>query len=240
LIDSPGLTPPLLESMMPVQLPDAHLPYRLSVLNEHPDYLAAKSGDEDAALRLAQDLLSDKVLDGIYVYMKGAAHVTIVPVLALEALGHNKIPLALSLVLEARMGWQVSLNVYQAERVHRTQLDGLGRLFARPSFAGVLGQAHPLLLLDDTLTQGGTFAALEAHLRAQGAVIAGVVALTGKLYSAPLRLEADMLRQLEERFDDDFKAKFRARTGYGFSELTQSEGRALAHAKVERLRAYLP
>lgn len=227
---------------MPVQLPDAYLPYRLSVLNNHADYLAAKRGDEVAALKLAQELMTYEVFEGIVAYAQslGLASMTVLPVIAVEATGYNKIPLALAKVIERRLGWPLCVQIFQAQRVHRTQMDGLNRLFHRPAFSGAYdAQTSPLLLLDDTLTQGGTFAALEAHATSQGLVVGGAMALTGKLYSAPLRLDAELLDLIEEKYDDDFKEAFAAYCGYDFRELTQSEARALANADVERVRACL-
>jgi adenine/guanine phosphoribosyltransferase-like PRPP-binding protein len=44
------------------------------------------------------------------------------------------------------------------------------------------------LLVDDTLTQGGTFAALASHIKEGGGNVVGAVGATGKQYSAIPRL----------------------------------------------------
>lgn len=103
----------------------------------------------------------------------------VVPVAAVEASGRNKIPVAAAEVLAARLGLSTDDMIVQANRAHRTGMDGLDRIFAPVDFAGAV-EAGPYLLVDDTLTQGGTFAALASHIREGGGTVAGVIALTGK------------------------------------------------------------
>ena len=86
------------------------------------------------------------------------------------------------------------------------------------------------LLIDDTLTQGGTFAALASHIQQNGGVVVGAVALTGKQYSAKLTLSPDLLSKVREIYAD-VEPAFRAATGRGFGSLTESEARYLAKHK---------
>ena len=86
------------------------------------------------------------------------------------------------------------------------------------------------LILDDTLTQGGTFAALAGHIEAGGGRVIGAVALTGKEYSAKLRPSDETLSALREKHGN-LENDFRAATGHGFDALTQSEARYLTNFK---------
>jgi len=86
------------------------------------------------------------------------------------------------------------------------------------------------LLIDDTLTQGGTFAALASYIRQSGGHVLGAFALTGKQYSAKLNLDPATLQQLQDKYGE-IENDFKASTGYGFAALTQSEARTLANFK---------
>lgn len=82
--------------------------------------------------------------------------------------------------------------------------------------------------MDDTLTQGGTFAALASHIRQQDGRVVGAFALTGKQYSAKLKPDTAILGQLTEKYGD-IEHEFTAATGYSYKALTQSEARTLAN-----------
>lgn len=82
------------------------------------------------------------------------------------------------------------------------------------------------MLLDDTLTQGGTLAALAAYIENAGGKVAGMVTWTGKPYSAKIKLPHPTLTKLRERYGD-IESTFRAATGHGFDGLTESEARYL-------------
>jgi hypothetical protein len=146
----------------PINIPDALILHTLGQLNEHPCYLPAKAGDFAAALAVVQDLMATIELDIFKPYVEQQA--MLLPVLAQEAQGRNKILLALALYLEHKLGLNVELGIGQLTKVSRTNLNGLDRVFVVPEFAGkAIGQAY--VLIDDTLTQGETFAALASHLQ---------------------------------------------------------------------------
>ena len=106
-------------------------------------------------------------------------------------------------------------------------MDGLSRLLNPPVFDGPVQAGVAYVLVDDTLTQGGTFAALASHINDGGGKVAAAVALTGKQYSAKLSPSPELLSKVRERFQS-VEDQFRAATGYGFDALTESEARYLA------------
>ena len=55
------------------------------------------------------------------------------------------------------------------QKAKRTALDGLGRIFQQPEFDGAVQPGKAYFLVDDTLTQGGTMAALASHIQQNGA-----------------------------------------------------------------------
>ena len=214
--------------------PDAIIGSTLGSASKHPDYAAAKAGDIEAAVRVAQSLVTPELVAQVKAAI-GNARPRVVPVVAEEAAGRNKIPLAAAEVLASRLGLEVETGIVQANRAHRTGLDGLDRIFAPVDFAGTT-TAGQYLLVDDTLTQGGTFAALASHVREGGGEVVGVVALTGKQYSAKIQPSPETLASLRKKHGD-LEDQFRAATGYGFDALTESEARYLArYEPAQRLR----
>lgn len=217
-----------------IMIPDAIIGSTLGTASSHPDYPAAKAGDSEAAMRLALDLVTPEMVAKVQTRL-GDARPRVLPVTAEEAAGRNKIPMAVSVVLADRMGLDVDAGIVQANRAHRTGMDGLDRIFAPVDFAGTV-EPGQYLLVDDTLTQGGTFAALASHIREGGGTVAGIVALTGKQYSAKIQPSPEILTSLRQKHGD-LENEFRAATGYGFDALTESEARYLArYEPAQRLR----
>lgn len=211
-----------------VNIPDALIFHSLGTLNEHPCYPAAKAGNFDAAVMVAKELLSIADLNKFTHYVKQQA--ILLPVLAQEAQGRNKIPLAIALYLEHQFGLKVTLDIGQLTKVSRTALNGLDRVFVIPEFSGEVLKGQSYILIDDTLTQGGTFASLASHLQQQGALVLGAIALTGKQYSARLKLDMMLLEQLRHKHGE-LEETFQTITGYNYAALTHSEARTLVNFK---------
>ncbi|MDR0225669.1 MAG: PLxRFG domain-containing protein [Burkholderiaceae bacterium] len=228
------IEPVFSRSDSPAITPDAIIGSTLGSASKHPDYAAAKGGDVAAATRLAVDLVTPEMVAKVAAAL-GGARPRVLPVAAEEASGRNKIPRAVAEVLAARLGLETATGIVQANRARRTGLDGLDRIFAPVDFAGAV-EPGDYLLVDDTLTQGGTFAALASHIREGGGNVVGVVALTGKQYSAKIQPSPEILATLRQKHGD-LEDQFRAATGYGFDALTESEARYLARFEpAERLR----
>lgn len=228
------IEPVFSRSDSPAVTPDAIIGSTLGSASKHPDYAAAKGGDVAAATRLAVDLVTPEMAAKVSAAL-GGSRPRVLPVAAEEASGRNKIPRAVAEVLAARLGLDTATGIVQANRARRTGLDGLDRIFAPVDFAGAV-EPGDYLLVDDTLTQGGTFAALASHIREGGGNVVGVVALTGKQYSAKIQPSPEILATLRQKHGD-LEDQFRAATGYGFDALTESEARYLARFEpVERLR----
>ncbi len=215
-------------------IPDAIIGHRLFALNEHASNVAAKAGDEVAAMHLAIDLVDAQMVKAV-VDAAGSAPI-FVPVISVEATGKNKIPLAVSEVLASKIGASTTTEIIQVNSPKRTAMDGLDRLLSPPEFDGEVIPGATYVLVDDTITQGGTFAALASHILDAGGKISAVVALTGKQYSAKIIPSSDLLSNARDLYGD-IESDFRAATGYGFDALTQSEVRYLAkHSDAESVR----
>lgn len=201
----------------------------LASITGHAEYRAAKAGDLAAAVRLAKDIVTDELVHQVREVI-GGRRPAIIPVISIEAGGWNKIPHAAAEVLGARLALDVVPGIVQSNMPFRTALSGLDRIFASPAFDGEVGPGQDYLILDDTLTQGGTFAALAGHVECGGGRVIGAVALTGKQYSAILRPTPATLSALRETHGN-LETAFRAATGHEFDCLTESEARYLANFK---------
>lgn len=209
------------------KLPPVVIGADIGAASVHPDYTNAKAGDEQAAVNVAKTLVTDGLVSKVKDVI-GNSRPVIVPVASVESAGRNKLPMAASVILAKRLGLETMDSIVQANSPKRTSMSGLDRIFATPKFAGEVVSGQKYLLLDDTLTQGATFAALASHIESHGGIVIGSVALTGKQYSATVQLDPATLKELRDKYGD-IESSFKSATGYGFESLTQSEGRYLAN-----------
>lgn len=221
-------------------LPDAVVAHPLGVRSE-PEYAKAKAGDIDAAGDLAQKLIGPDEIGSLRDVLGDSEDVIIVGVRAIESAGDNMIPFAAAMHIADRLNATVSLSIVQSAKANRGGLSGLDRVFRTVSFDGTVEKGRRYLLVDDTLTQGGTFAELAAFVRKCGGEVAGIFALTGKQYSRKLSPSEEILKELRA-LHGDLEESFRQATGYGYDSLTESEARTLArfrpaHAVRDRILA---
>lgn len=217
-----------------VEIPDAVIAHSLVQLSFGTDLVLAKSGDEKAALRIAREYVTNQVAKSVETSLVGQKPI-VVPVISLESAGENQLPGAVAKVLAKKLGLADTTDIIQSTSPHRTGLSGLDRVFARPEFTGEVKKGATYLLVDDVLTQGGTFAALERHIVKNGGRVVGAFALTGKQYSRTLRLSDQALKDLRAKYAY-FEPQFVQATGYGFDGLTESEARyLLKHSPSEQV-----
>ncbi|WP_421301505.1 LPD38 domain-containing protein [Aeromonas veronii] len=211
--------------------PEVILHGRLADATGHPDYAAAKGGDDAAARRLVSDVLSPDAIRQLKKVI-GSREAIALGVHAEEAVSRNAIPSAMADILGKVLGIEVDLDIMQAAKVGRTAQDGFGRLANQPSFDGPVRADKPYLIMDDTLTQGGTLANLKGYIENRGGEVLTATALTGKHYSAKIVIDSSTLEQLRDQYDGTgLEAWWHNRFGYGFDSLTESEGRYLLRAK---------
>jgi len=208
-----------------ISLPDVLIAESLRDVKKHSDYAAAKAGDIEAAYRLAKDVISPDYVDSVKELI-GDETPIIVPVHAQEASGKNKIPVLAAVHLGEMIGLEVEQGIVQAQKVERSGQSGLDRVFAEVPFEGEVKPGQNYLLIDDTLTQGGTLADLADHIESRGGKVLGALALTGKEYSAKMQLSNELLSQLRA-IHGNVESAFQRARGYDFSRLTESEARTL-------------
>src|SRR5690606_15520711 len=126
-------------------------------------YKAAKAGDSLAAARLVRDVAVSGRIESIRAALKGRNPI-VVPVLAEEASGSNRIPLAYAEYLAASLGLETDTGIIQSSRAQRTGKGADYRLAVQPTFDGDVKAGAEYLIIDDTMTMGGTLANLRGHI----------------------------------------------------------------------------
>jgi len=208
-------------------------------MRSHEDYAAAKSGDTKAAYSLVRDLMNVEKIRALAMAYKGR-NVVIYPVMAVEAAGHNKIPLAMADYISELTGWPVSGSVFQVNRTHHTGATAMERLMSQPEFEGeVTGELA--LIVDDVVTTGSIVAGLKGYIETRNVPVIGIHTMAQGTFGANLRISLDTLNKLKENYGDELPAVLETHYGEKVPPegLTESEARTLnAHREefIERSR----
>ena len=219
--------------------PDAVLLAAEMDTKRHSDYVAAKSGNPQAAAKLVEALVDDAgIAAARRLVDRGSDGISrLVCAHAYEREGLNAIPAALAQLLCERLGIPFDRNVVQTNIVGHTGADGYGRLARQAAFGGEVPGGRAYVLVDDFIGQGGTLANLRGWIEKQGAKAIGAVGLTGKPYSAKLKPTKEQLDDLRRKHGRDFEKWWREHFGHSFDCLTHSEARYLARSPdVDRIR----
>lgn len=211
------------------EFPDVLIAHVLGSAAAIPAYKGAKAGSVKDGVEVAKILVTPDLLMKIQ-QMAGDKNPIIQPVNAIEATGKNRVPLTAAAMIERELGLESGTIIIQSSSPKRTGMSGIDRVFSRPVFEGEVEPGRAYILLDDTVTQGGTFASLTQHIEAGGGKVLGTIALTGKQYSSKLSLSDVTLAKLRSQHGD-LEAEFETATGYRFDALTESEARSLANFK---------
>ena len=215
------------------EFPDAVLLVAETQTKRHSEYVAAKSGDDSAAVKLVDALVENSGIAAVSRLLAGASK-SGAPVLlcahAYEREGVNAIPAALAELLSIRLDIRFSPAVVQSNVVSHTGADGYGRLARQARFEGDIEKGREYVMVDDFIGQGGTLANLRGWVEKQGGIVIGAVGLTGKPYSAKLKPSREQLYELGQKHGKDFEKWWREHFGHAFNCLTQSEARYLARS----------
>ncbi len=208
----------------------------LKELEKQPEYQAAKKGDPAAALAIAERLVRPETVEAIRA-LAGDKPVKIVPVLAREDAGNNKIPLAAAEILGDRLGLEVEYDIVQAEKVGRTNKGADHRLAMNPTFTGDVEAGRPYIVVDDTLTMGGTVASLRGYIESRGGQVLGAAVMTAHPGAVDLAVKPKMLNAIEQKHGPTMDQYWRQEFGYGIDQLTQGEaGHLKAALSVDAIR----
>ncbi len=208
----------------------------LGDLSKEPEYLAAKQGDGEAALNLVDRLVSDETVNQLKELI-GSETPRILPVLAVEAAGTNKIPLAFAEVLADRLGLTVETGIVQSEKVNRTSAGADHRLAFNPSFSGAVTEGQKYLIVDDTLTMGGTLASLRGYVENRGGNVLAASVMTARQGSVDMAVKPKMLAAIFAKHGNEMDSFWKESFGHGIDKLTQGEaGHLKSAASVDAIR----
>lgn len=207
--------------------PDVLIHADESRVKQHAVYLSAKSGDAVAALALVMLVLDGAQISALRDMAKGEQPI-LVSAHAYERGGVNAIPEVLADVLAENLGWPVDAGVVQTNIVSHTGANGFSRLARQAAFSGPIILGAVYIMVDDFVGMGGTLANLRGHVETSGGRVLGAIALTGKPWSARLRLTDERLDELRRKHGEALENWWRERFGHAFDALTESEARYLA------------
>jgi hypothetical protein len=192
----------------------------------HPDYAAAKRGNDAAAARVVFDSLDNRAMDRLQGLI-GSRRPTVVPVQASEAGGRNALPVLYARELAERFGLPVDTDIVQANRAFRTGAGADYRMRHRTEFQGAVQPGTDHLLVDDAVTMGGTLADLHSHIIGNHGKVVGATTLMAAPHSHILAPGQATLARLRDKLPQ-LEPWWKATYGHGLEGLTDSEARHLA------------
>lgn len=208
----------------------------LSMLSREPEYVAAKAGDQKAALEMVYRLMTDGMVQEVKDIV-GSEPVRIVPIQAEEMTGRNMIPLAVAEVLAYHLDLEVEYDICQSTRVHRTGSSADHRLAFTPKFAGKVEAGKSYFIVDDTMTVGGTLAELRGYIASNGGNVLGAAVMACRESAQNLPITEKMLDRIRQKHGDKLNDYWMQEFGHGIDKLTQHEaGHLRAAASFDSIR----
>jgi hypoxanthine-guanine phosphoribosyltransferase len=207
-----------------IGFPDVWMHADELAVKRHPHYALAKSGDTDHAALLVNELINVNIIQKMRSLQSFSP--ILISVHAEEEMGKNAIPEVMADVLSAALGWPTEPDVVQANVVNHTGADGFSRMARQAVFAGDIVAGCNYVIVDDFIGQGGTVANLRGYIETLGGTVLAATVLTGKPFSAKLKLSASQLAQLREKHEH-IETWWIDYFGFGFDCLTESEARYL-------------
>lgn len=208
--------------------PHAVIVHRAAQVQQHEEYESAKNGDMLAALHLISKVITPEIVKILLNELGQYQIDVVVAVHAEEKSGRNKIPLAYATFLAELLNAKIDIDIVQAEKVNRGGSDGLGRLVRPVPFCGYVEKGKNYLIVDDTLTQGGTLASLKGYIEHYGGKVVCMTTLMGKMYSSQVAPSAEVVQNLREFAGQSFEEWWKNEFNYNFDCFTQSEANYLA------------
>ena len=206
--------------------PDVLIHARESIVKQHTQYWAAKTGDAIAADNLVCDALNLLQVDALAALLPGN-HPILVSAHAYEQNGVNAIPEVFADELGKRLSWEIDSGVVQVNVVSHTGADGFSRLARQAEFDGIIRQGAEYVMVDDFVGMGGTLANLRGYIETHGGTVLAAIALTGKAHSAKMCLAQTSLEELRKKHGTELEHWWQERFGHAFDALTESEARYL-------------
>jgi len=211
----------------PPDFPDVIIHTDVRSRDAHPHYLEAKSGDANAALWVAAELIDDAAVAAL-AQLIGSRNALLLPVIADETLGFNAIPDAMAQMLGHDLGLRVVAGeIVQTNKVGHTRARTFQRIVTPAAFAGHVEPGANYVLVDDHVGIGGTLTNLRGHVEIGGGTVIAMTALTESRDGRRISLRPETLAMLRERHGQALDSFWRSQFGYGLDSLTEAEAQNL-------------
>lgn len=177
----------------------------IAFLKRCPGYTEAKkNGDKKAAEKVI-----DTCVDECQVSLVREKYpeAILIPVISVT----NTLPIAFA----DRIGLVICLSVRSVKTESRKSLSAMERILNKPHFYGFIETNKSYILVDDIMTQGGTFSALIRFVVESGGYVCAVIVLAYAKWSRKLTSKYKNSIILTARFGDDILDFFR---GFGIGE----------------------
>jgi hypothetical protein len=217
-------------------------PYR--DMKNHPDYVAAKTGDYEAAVRFVNSLLDSDASRALKSLADKYPGAVLAGIHAIESGGKNEIPHALTVYIKELTGLEADDDILQSNIVGHTGAGQNVRLFNRPKFEGEVKAGRNYIIVDDMVTMGSTLGELRNYIEHNGGIVVDMITLsTQHENNKTIALGGETKIALEKTFgvkSDEGTYDMMLFSGfleeceiYGgcYEALTESEARALLSSK---------
>ena len=205
-------------------------------LAKNMSYIAAKCGNDEAAIKLVDVNLTDDTTRAISYFIKDQ-NPCLLPVIATCEKGTDKIPLAMASVIADRLNLDVEIGIVQIDQLERND-DAPERLLGyNPRFAGTVETGRSYLILDDSLSMGGSVASLRGFIENRGGHVTSAMVMNADDRSLELPVTPQMVEDLESKHGSEVNQFFQENFNYGIDKLTQREATYIKNApSFDRIR----
>ena len=168
----------------------------VSKVIQHPLHKKAKSGDNESAIELVRDLIKISKIKSL------PKDAVVVPILAEEEIGMNKIPLAYAHAIGDINGNDVNVGIFQTNRTHHSNKNAVGRLLSRANFTGDIIAGRDYIIVDDIVTTGTTISELRHYIENNGGNVVMTSTLGYSRFSTNLAIKPDVVVKLKNKFNE--------------------------------------
>lgn len=195
----------------------------IALRHKHPElHSAAKHGDYDAAEKLVDMCVKDDVVREFAEKYKDAI---VVPVMAQNKNGANQIPFAFAQRL-AEAGMKINDGIVQIRKAKHTDADKMHRLLSRAGFSGKVEKGKSYVLLDDHVTDGGTFNDLRKYIETNGGKVVAATALSASRGGTYLAIQDKTADAIYDKYGDSIDSVLKdAGIAGDVRSLTDKQGR---------------
>jgi hypothetical protein len=217
----PGNFPPVVIHCQSVKLRDGH-----------PDYLPAKSGSGEAAIRLANALIDAQAIARIRTTL-GGRDAVILPVVADESMGFNAIPDGMAHILGQALKLSVvSGEIVQSNKVGHTRAPAFQRIVTPAEFRGEVIEGANYVLVDDHIGLGGTLANLRGYVEGHGGKVICMSTLTRSRDAEQISLTPDTASAIWKLHGQALDTLWQTEFGHGINSLTELEALNLCRQRT--------